>query len=132
MNQPVKRPRSVYLIGWCAILLGLFLSLAGSGNIVAQYVNYGGISEYSVIFQIVLGVVVLVSSIYFMKGNRKSRIILESALWLILFGSLAWVAAQETEFRNSLAIAMLQIWIPLGLLIYGIRSNTIRAYASGT
>ena len=132
MNQPVKKPHAVYLVGWCSILLGLLLSLTGAGNVVAQYLNYGGMSEYIVILQIVVGVVVLASSIYFMKGSRNARVILEGTLWLMLFGSIGWVAAQEAGFRNSLAIAMLQIWVPLGLLIYGTRRSTVRAYANGT
>ncbi len=113
-------------------MLGLFLSLAGVGNVVAQYLNYGGISEYIVMLQILIGVVILISSIFFIKGNRKARGILEGALWLMFFGSVGWVVTQEAGFRNSLAIAMLQIWVPLGLLIYGTRSGTIRAYANGT
>ena len=98
----------------------------------AQHMNYGEIGEYGVIPQILVGGLMVSSSICLIKGRRISRDVLEGALWLALLGSLGWVTAQEPDFRNILALAMLQLWIPLGLLIYGVRKNTVRSFVNGT
>ena len=132
MRMRDSKPRAVKVVGWCSIIVGLFSVLAGGGNVAAQYLNYGGIDEHSVLLQILAGGLMVVSSFYLMKGKRVAREVLEGTLWLALLGSVAWVAAQEAGFRNMLAIAMLQLWIPLGLLIYGVRKSTVRAYVNGT
>jgi hypothetical protein len=132
MGMQQTKPRAVKVVGWCSIVLGLFAALSGAGSTAAQYINYGAISEYGAILQILVGGLMVSSSIYLIKGRRIARGLLEVTLWLALLGSLGWVAAQESDFRNTLAIAMLQLWIPLGLLIYGVRKNTVRSFVNGT
>ena len=114
------------------MILGLVAVISGAGNIIAQHMNYGEISEYGVILQILVGGLMASSSICLIKGRRMARDVLEGALWLALLGSLGWVTAQEHDFRNILALAMLQLWIPLGLLIYGVRKKTVRLFVNGT
>lgn len=131
MEMLNNKPHAVKIVGWGSIVLGLLVGLSGVGNVVAQYINYGGISEYGAILQVLMGGLMVGSSVYLMKGRRMARQALEGALWLALLGSLGWVAAQDAGFQSTLAVTMLQLWIPLGLLIYGVRMNAVRAFVDG-
>lgn len=132
MSSTNNKPLTVKIVGWFSLLLGVLLSLSGGGNMVAQSLNYGGVYEYDAILQTLAGIIMLVSSVYFMKGNRKARQALEASLWFGLLVSVSTVTTIEPNNRATFAIAMLQIWIPMALLIYGVRNRVTRSYVNGT
>jgi len=130
MTVTNAKPTALKIVAWISLLISILVILSGVGNLVAQQLNYGGIYEYGAAFQVSLGIVMFGSSVYLLKGNKKARDILEICLWLLIASTLVVLKEFDLEFLRFAVIAGLQFWIPLGLLIYGIRKKSIRNYVN--
>ena len=139
------RPTSVTVIGWMFVIFAILLVLSGCMSFIfAELIRkmpeayqempidinqlfksmpfaFSSIMIFSIL-QIVYGVVILVSGIYFLKLKSWARITLEVISWFGLLATLVSAVLGVLGFTASLKVlselGFTQINIVLGIIVY--------------
>ena len=127
-----KKPMLVNFVSWGSLILGVLLLIAAFLNLLAQLVNYNDIIDYLPIPQLLLSVIIIVSSIYLLRQLQFARILLESCLWAYLLFTVIFIVSWNKEILKYEILAMLQLWIPIALLIWGLRTKKVLMYVNST
>jgi len=134
----VERPTSVSVIGWTFIVLGGLSLVSGSLALFLLLSKDVGPAPWQILLQGVVAGAALIGGVYFLKGNRTARYVLEAIAWLALV-ALVWfysgISPQLSSDPAGIAVVVLNFLVmvvPLVLILYFIRKRKVMEYLNIT